>query len=142
METYIGDLVAVLHRAGPRAVLRYAGADTSGTDLLDEIRRYARALAALGIGPGSLVALFAPNRPEALAVRYAAHLIGSATAYLPAPVLRAGIVATRTRLPRAMTPPGCHALLREPFRTVPCGLRPACARRSGWSRCRRWRDRG
>ncbi len=85
MDTYIEDLVAVLHRAGPRAVLRYAGADTSGADLLDEIRRYARALDGLGVGPGDLVALFAPNRPDALAVRYAAHLIGAATVYLPAP---------------------------------------------------------
>ena len=37
METYIEDLVAVLHRAGPRAVLRYGGADTSGPDLLAQI---------------------------------------------------------------------------------------------------------
>jgi fatty-acyl-CoA synthase len=85
MATYIEDLVAVLHRAGPRAVLRYAGADTSGTELLAEICRYARALDGLGVGRGDLVALFAPNRPEALAVRYAAHLIGAATVYLPAP---------------------------------------------------------
>ena len=28
MATYIEDLVAALHRAGPRAVLRYAGSDT------------------------------------------------------------------------------------------------------------------
>src|SRR5918999_4288658 len=85
MATYIEDLVAALHRAGPRAVLRYVGADTSGTDLLAEICRYARALDGLGVGRGDLVALFAPNRPEALAVRYAAHLVGAATAYLPAP---------------------------------------------------------
>ncbi|MDQ4119626.1 MAG: AMP-binding protein, partial [Actinomycetota bacterium] len=85
MGTYIADLVAVLHRAGPRPILRSAGADTSGAELLGQIYRYARALDGLGIGRGELVALFAPNRPDALAVRYAAHLIGAATAYLSAP---------------------------------------------------------
>jgi acyl-CoA synthetase (AMP-forming)/AMP-acid ligase II len=34
---------------------------------------------------GSLLAMFAPNRPEALALRYAAHVLGAATVYLSIP---------------------------------------------------------
>jgi fatty-acyl-CoA synthase len=47
--------------------------------------RYARALRGLGIGPGKLVALFAPNDPEAVAIRYAASLIGAPSVYLARP---------------------------------------------------------
>src|SRR4029079_5786862 len=61
-----------------------AGVTTSGAELLASTYRYARALDGIGIGRGDLVALHAPNRPEALGVRYAAHLLGAATMYLPA----------------------------------------------------------
>ena len=77
MDVYVQDLVAVLQRGGQRPVLRHAGSDTTAAGLLAAIARHSRALASLGIGPGDLVALFAPNRPEALAVRYAAHLAGA-----------------------------------------------------------------
>jgi fatty-acyl-CoA synthase len=86
---YVEDLVGCLEAAGERPVLRHLGptgpADTTGAGLLAAVRRYARALDALGIGRGDLVALLAPNRPDALAVRYAAHLIGAAATYLPVP---------------------------------------------------------
>ena len=83
--TYVDELVAALDRAGDRPVVRRDGRDTTGRELLTAIYRYARALDRLGAGRGSLVALFAPNRPEALAVRYAANLIGAGTVYLSAP---------------------------------------------------------
>ena len=83
--TYVDELVAALDRAGDRPVVRRDGRDTTGRELLTAIYRYARALDRLGVGRGSLVALFAPNRPEALAVRYAANLIGAGTVYLSAP---------------------------------------------------------
>ncbi|MGR7027505.1 class I adenylate-forming enzyme family protein [Geodermatophilus sp. URMC 62] len=85
MDVYVQDLVDVLQRSGHRPVLRYAGSDTPASGLLAAASRYARALRSLGVGPGDLVALFAPNRPEALAVRYGAHLAGAAVAFLPAP---------------------------------------------------------
>ncbi|MCF7552764.1 class I adenylate-forming enzyme family protein [Pseudonocardia sp. WMMC193] len=96
MTTYIEDLVEVLAQAGDRPVLRHEGTDTTGAALLAEIRRTARALDGLGIGRGDLVALLAPNTPEALAVRYAAHLIGAAACYLsvpPDPQRRAAMIA-------------------------------------------------
>lgn len=85
MDPYIDDLVAVLQDGGDRPVLRRDGADTTAAELLAAIRRHARALDRLGIGHGDLVALIAPHRPDALAVRHAAHLVGAGAAFLPAP---------------------------------------------------------
>lgn len=83
--TYISLLVERLAAAGERPVLRHDGRDTSGAALRAAIFRHARALAELGIGRGTLVALFAPNRPDALAIRYAANLLGAGAAYLSVP---------------------------------------------------------
>ncbi|HEX2526215.1 MAG TPA: AMP-binding protein [Geminicoccus sp.] len=82
---YIEHLLAVLREAGTRTVLAHRGQSIPAHAFLGSIYRYARALAEVGIGRGSLVALVAPNRPEALAVRYAAHLLGAGTSYLPVP---------------------------------------------------------
>jgi acyl-CoA synthetase (AMP-forming)/AMP-acid ligase II len=83
--TYIEALVARLAAAGDAPVLRREGADVTAAELLASIHRHARALASVGVGRESLVALFAPNRPEALAVRYAANLLGAASVFLSAP---------------------------------------------------------
>src|SRR4051812_44548541 len=82
---YIDALMARLARDGDACVLRYQGRDTRASDLLGMIARHARALAGIGVGRGRLVALFAPNSPEALAVRYAANLLGAAAVYLSDP---------------------------------------------------------
>jgi fatty-acyl-CoA synthase len=82
---YIEDMVEVLQRALDRPVLRHEGTDTTGAELLASTYRYARALSTLGIDRGNLVALYAANRPEALAIRYATHLLGAASVYLSAP---------------------------------------------------------
>jgi fatty-acyl-CoA synthase len=78
-------VVAALSAAGERVVLRHPDGETTGTELLAAVHRYARALAGLGIGTGDLVAQYGPNRPDALAVRYATHLIGAGAVYLSAP---------------------------------------------------------
>ncbi|HJX43142.1 MAG TPA: class I adenylate-forming enzyme family protein [Geodermatophilus sp.] len=84
-HTYLEDLVEQLAAAGPRAAVRCEGQDTSGAELLDAIHRYAHVLDDVGIGRGDLVAMYAPNRPEALALRYATHLVGAGSVYLSAP---------------------------------------------------------
>jgi fatty-acyl-CoA synthase len=81
----VDRIVAALEAAGERVVLVHPDGETTGAELLAAIRRYARALDGLGLGPGDLVAQYAPNRPDALAVRYATHLIGAAAVYLSAP---------------------------------------------------------
>ena len=82
---YIASLIARLSRSGHAPVLRYQGRDTTAAELLAAIFRYARALADISIERGSLVAQFAPNCPDALAIRYAANLLGAAAVYLSAP---------------------------------------------------------
>jgi acyl-coenzyme A synthetase/AMP-(fatty) acid ligase len=82
---YIDLLLTRLVQGGNSQVLHYKGRWISATDLLKSIFQYARVLAGIGIERGSVVALFAPNCPEALAIRYAANLLGAATTYLSAP---------------------------------------------------------
>jgi fatty-acyl-CoA synthase len=92
---YVENLVATLATAGEATVLERDGTMTSGAELLASTYRYARALDGIGTGRGDLVALHAPNTPDALVVRYAAHLLGAATTYLPAlptPEERAALV--------------------------------------------------
>jgi len=94
-QIYVENLVATLTAAGEATVLERDGAVTTGAQLLASTYRYSRALDGIGIGRGDLVALHAPNSPDALAVRYAAHLLGAATMYLPAlptPQQRAALV--------------------------------------------------
>ncbi|WP_168791004.1 class I adenylate-forming enzyme family protein [Paraburkholderia aromaticivorans] len=81
---YVDALLDQLESQSDRAVLRYLDHDVTGRTLRSAIFRYARALAVLGIGRGSLVALLAPNCPDALAIRYAANLLGAATMFVPA----------------------------------------------------------
>jgi fatty-acyl-CoA synthase len=84
-DVYIGKLLRELRRAGRSTVLRYRDESISGEALLTLIFQYARVLRDLGIRRGTLLGMFAPNRPEAIAVRYAAHVLGAATVYLSVP---------------------------------------------------------
>ena len=81
---YVDALLDQLGIRPDKPVLRYLHADVTGDALRRSIFRYARALQALGIGRGSLLALLAPNCPDALAIRYAANLLGAATLFMPA----------------------------------------------------------
>jgi len=84
-DLYISRLMNGLSLAGSRPVLRSRGQDVTADAFRRMIFRYARALEETGIGRDSLVALFAPNEPEALAIRYGANLLGAPAAYLSAP---------------------------------------------------------
>ena len=84
-DVYIVKLLCELRRAGRSTVLRYRDESLSGEALLALIFQYARVLRGLGIRRGNLLGMFAPNRPEAIAIRYAAHVLGAATVYLPVP---------------------------------------------------------
>jgi fatty-acyl-CoA synthase len=114
---YIETVVARLATAGASPVIRHQGQDTTAAELLASIHQYARALASLDIGRGDLVALFAPNRPEALAIRYAANLIGAAAVYLSAPTSS----QHRAELVRQMDP-ALLVLFPETFHLLPEGI--------------------
>ena len=99
-DIYIERLVGRLAAGGNRPCFRHRGLDVPASAFLASIFRYARALAGIGIGRGSLVALLAPNRPDAVAIRYAANLIGAATAFLSAPPAE----SARTRMLAVLDP--------------------------------------
>jgi fatty-acyl-CoA synthase len=84
-QVYIYGLLRKLQQAGHSTVLRCRGQDISGDGLLASIFRYAKVLRAMDVGRGHLLGMFAPNRPDALALRYAAHVLGVATVYLSMP---------------------------------------------------------
>jgi fatty-acyl-CoA synthase len=95
-RSYVDTLLDQLENRSERTVLRYLDHDVTGKALRSAIFRHARALAALGIGRGDLIALLAPNCPDALVTRYAANLLGAATMFLPAlanPEQRAAVLA-------------------------------------------------
>jgi fatty-acyl-CoA synthase len=83
-RSYIGALLYQLKMRADQVVLRYQKNDVTGDALRRAIFRYARTLEALGIGRNSLVAQFASNCPDALAIRYAANLLGAGTMFVPA----------------------------------------------------------
>jgi fatty-acyl-CoA synthase len=82
---YIDRLTHQLALLGGRACIRHDRKEIAAEEFLSSIYRYARALTALGIQRGQIVALFAPNRPDALAIRYAANLIGAGATFLSTP---------------------------------------------------------
>lgn len=82
---YVHGLLEQLHRSGQSTVIRHEGRSISGESLRASVYRYAKVLRELGVGPGTLLAMFAPNRPDALALRYAAHVLGAAAVYLSIP---------------------------------------------------------
>lgn len=100
MPTYIERLVAMLAGMGDRPCLRHGDRDVHASALLARIHRLARALDALHVGRGDLVAIFASNHPDALALRYAANLVGAAATFLS----DAGTPDTRAQLVRTLEP--------------------------------------
>jgi fatty-acyl-CoA synthase len=114
---YIELLLTRLIDAGKMSILRHKGRDNTATDLLKLIYQYAVALAEIGIKRGSLVALFATNCPDALAIRYAVHLRGAASFYLSTPAdpqRRADLLA--------QTNPDLLVLFPETADLMPAGL--------------------
>jgi fatty-acyl-CoA synthase len=82
---YVERLTRRLAASGNRPCLRHDGQDVVADDFLAKIHRYARTLNGLGLGRGDVVALLAPNHPDALAIRYGAQIIGAAATFLSVP---------------------------------------------------------
>jgi fatty-acyl-CoA synthase len=94
--SYIDLMLERLAAQGDTTVLRYQRRNVTAAEFRASIYRYARALAGLGIDRGDLVALFATNSPDAIAIRYSTHLLCAAAVYLsvpPEPRRRADLVA-------------------------------------------------
>jgi len=75
-DTSISVLLAAFDRHRDRVAIRYADAEWTYGDLLDQISRTARALHTHGLRRGDVVALLTDNRPETFVLRYAANALG------------------------------------------------------------------
>jgi fatty-acyl-CoA synthase len=82
MSLYVEQLAARLAMLRQTVCIVEGDRSIPASMLLEATYRYARALESLGISKGDVVALLAPNRWEALAVRYAANLLGAGATFL------------------------------------------------------------
>ncbi|MFF8830394.1 class I adenylate-forming enzyme family protein [Streptomyces sp. NPDC015131] len=82
-HSYVSDILSLLAEAPEREAVHWRGDALSGGDLIQSVTEAFLALRERGVGKDDVVAiLVAPNSPEMLTVRYAAHLLGGAVCYL------------------------------------------------------------
>lgn len=117
VDTYIQRLTRRLADAKNKAVFTYRGREVGAADFLAMVHRYARALRARGIERTSVVALLAPNAPDAIAVRYATNLLGAAACYLSAPPT----AGARAALIRQVAP-SLLVIFPDTLRLLPAGV--------------------
>jgi len=80
---YAAEILAVLTADLDRTVLHWHGEPVSAGELADSVAGAVQVLRGLGVGPGTMMGiLVAPNSPDMLGARYAAHLLGAAVCYL------------------------------------------------------------
>ncbi|SFM93102.1 fatty-acyl-CoA synthase [Variovorax sp. OV329] len=109
-------LVQVLAAAPERVILQRGAEPTRGRQLLEAIHRYARVLESRDIGRGDVVAIFAVNGMESLAIRYAANLVGAGACFLSVP----STSQARAELIAAIHP-RLLVVFPESAALVPCG---------------------
>ncbi|MFJ6138254.1 AMP-binding protein [Kitasatospora sp. NPDC092286] len=80
--TLTGMVLEGLARDPGRVAIRYGERALTAQECLDDVYRTARALLAVGLGPGDGVTVLSGNRPEAVLVRLAANQIGCRVAML------------------------------------------------------------
>ncbi|MEU3352382.1 AMP-binding protein [Streptomyces sp. NPDC037389] len=71
---------------GSREAVVHGARRITYTELAETVRRLAAGFRSVGLGPGTTVALASGNRPEAVCVPFAAHLVGAR--FLPMPMDR------------------------------------------------------
>ncbi|GHB43721.1 fatty acid CoA ligase [Streptomyces xanthochromogenes] len=80
---YVPGVLKVLAEQPDKVVLRYPGTELTAAAYLRVVTGTYRALRATGVGRGTVVAvLTAPNSPDMISVRHAAHLAGAAVCFL------------------------------------------------------------
>jgi len=67
----------VAERYGDRPAVRFEGTEIDYRDLAADCRRFARALAAAGVGKGTRVAVWMANRPQWIVAAYGASMVGA-----------------------------------------------------------------
>ncbi|MFE4632843.1 AMP-binding protein [Streptomyces sp. NPDC056773] len=80
--SYVDDIFAALSRNPDGEALIFGSRRMTAGELCGLTHRLARVLRMRGLGPGGTIALLSGNIPEALALRYAAYLVGCRITYL------------------------------------------------------------
>ncbi|MFF5858363.1 class I adenylate-forming enzyme family protein [Streptomyces sp. NPDC012751] len=80
---YAAGIMSALRADPDRVAVHWRGEAVPAGALVRAVTAAAHTLEGLGVGPGSVVGvLVAPNSPDMLVARYAAHLLGGAVCYL------------------------------------------------------------
>ncbi|MFI0812427.1 class I adenylate-forming enzyme family protein [Streptomyces echinatus] len=80
---YVGSLLAALGEEPERVVVRWRDRVRTAGELSGAVITAAAGLAAHGVGPGTVLGvLTAPNSPDMLVARYAAHLLGAGVVHV------------------------------------------------------------
>ncbi|MCX5213247.1 AMP-binding protein [Kitasatospora sp. NBC_00240] len=80
---YAAEILAVLTADPDRTVLHFHGEPVSAGEFADSVAGAVQVLRGLGVGPGTMMGIVvAPNSPDMLGARYAAHLLGAGVCYL------------------------------------------------------------
>ncbi|MET8732384.1 fatty acid--CoA ligase family protein [Streptomyces parvus] len=82
-QSYVSDILTLFAAEPERDVVHWRGTAFSGDDLIRSVTEAFIALRDRGVGKGDVVAILAaPNSPEMLTARYAAHLLGGGVCYV------------------------------------------------------------
>ncbi|WP_330333055.1 AMP-binding protein [Streptomyces sp. NBC_00536] len=82
-HSYVSDILSVFAAAPDSPAVNWRGETSTGGEMIRSVTDAFHALHDSGVRAGDVVAvLVAPNSPEMLTARYAAHLLGGAVCYL------------------------------------------------------------
>ena len=121
-DTYVSHLLAALAQGGDRDAIISGDRRFSFAGARDAVLKVANALRGRGVSRGDAVALFtAVNRPEALFVQFAVHLLGCRLIFVPPEPGKSELVAyVRQAGPSAFVfEPGVADLTQELVSQVP-----------------------
>ncbi|MET8809526.1 long-chain fatty acid--CoA ligase [Streptomyces sp. NPDC004546] len=115
-DGYAARIMSRLAADPDRTAVHWRGRAIGAGELAGSVARTAHALRDAKVGPGSVLGvLVAPNSPDMLSARYAAHLVGAAVCYLRS--TNAGstvpVLSTDEQL-RILLDTGAAALLTDP----------------------------
>src|SRR4051812_14471141 len=115
-DGYAARIMSVLAAGADRTAVHWRGRAISAAELADSVTGTAQALRANGIGPASVLGvLVAPNSPDMLSARYAAHLLGATVCYLRSTNAGSTVpVLSADEQLRILLDTGAAALLTDP----------------------------
>ncbi|MFJ9153317.1 class I adenylate-forming enzyme family protein [Streptomyces sp. NPDC102270] len=115
-DGYAARIMSILAADPEHTAVHWRGRAIAAGELAASVTRTAQALRHHGLGPGGVLGvLVAPNSPDMLAARYAAHLVGAAVCYLRSTNAGSTVpVLSTDEQVRILLDTGAAALLSDP----------------------------